>query len=77
MITSNYFQLFGSEINFVYDLKVLAGYYIRYHRLMKHWHSVFGDNIYKVQYEALVADSESQTRGADQRRGFAVGRCLS
>jgi len=62
VIVSNYFQLYGSDVNFVYDLEVLSGYYIRYHRLMRHWHSIFADDIYKVQYEALVADHEHQTR---------------
>ena len=62
VILSNYFQLYGSELNFVYDLRVLTGYYIRYYRLMRHWHTIFPQDIYKVQYEALVADSESQTR---------------
>jgi tetratricopeptide (TPR) repeat protein len=62
VIVSNYFQLYGSDVNFVYDLEVLAGYYVRYHRLMRHWHRIFAEDIYKVQYEALVADSENQTR---------------
>ncbi len=62
VILSNYFQLFGSEINYVYDLDVLSNYYIRHYRLMQHWHRVFPEGIYKVQYEALVADNENQTR---------------
>ncbi|MBX2868191.1 MAG: sulfotransferase [Acidiferrobacterales bacterium] len=62
VIVSNYFQLFGSDINFVYNLEVLTGYYLRYHKLMRHWHQLFAGEIYKVQYEALVADSENQTR---------------
>ena len=62
VIVSNYFQLYGSEINFVYDLDILARYYLRYHHLMRHWHSVFPGEIYKVQYEALVADNQDQTR---------------
>lgn len=62
VILSNYFQLFGSEINYVYDLDVLSNYYVRHYRLMQHWHRVFPGGIYKVQYEALVADSEHQTR---------------
>lgn len=62
VIVSNYFQLFGSDINFVYDLEVLTGYYLCYHKLMKHWHKLFGDGVYKVQYEALVADADNQTK---------------
>ena len=62
VIVSNYFQLYGSDINFVYDLDILTGYYLRHHRLMRHWHRLFDGEIFKVQYEALVADSENQTR---------------
>ncbi len=62
VIVSNYFQLFGSEINYVYNLDILSRYYIRHYRLMQHWHKVFPGEIYKVQYEALVADNEKQTR---------------
>lgn len=62
VIVSNYFQLYGSEINYVYELKILARFYIRYYRLMRHWNLVFPGNIYTVKYEALVADNETQTR---------------
>jgi tetratricopeptide (TPR) repeat protein len=90
VIISNYFQLYGSEINFVYDLEILARYYIRHYHLMQHWHRIFPGDIYKVQYEALVADSENQTRnliaGArlewndvclDQKRASAAVRTAS
>ncbi|MEJ2136936.1 MAG: sulfotransferase, partial [Desulfofustis sp.] len=70
VIVSNYFQLYGSEINFVYDLEILTRYYLRYHRLMRHWHRVFPDDIYKVQYEALVADNEDQTRSLIKGAGL-------
>ena len=62
VITSNYFQLYASDISFVYDLKVLARYYVRYHRLMRHWRRVFADDIHTVQYETLVGDQEAETR---------------
>ncbi len=70
VITSNYFQLYGSEINFVYDLEIMAKYYVRYHRLMRHWHQVFDDELYKVQYEALVSNSEDETRVLIDRMGL-------
>ena len=70
VIVSNYFQLYGSEINFVYDLEILTRYYLRYHRLMRHWHSVFPKDIYKVQYEALVADNANQTRSLIEGAGL-------
>ena len=62
MITSNYFQLYASDVSFVYDLEVLAGYYVRYHRLMRHWRRVFAGEVHTVQYETLVGDEEQQTR---------------
>ena len=62
VITSNYFQLYASDISFVYDLEILAKYYIRYQRLMRHWHSVFEGEIYKIQYEALVSNKDEETR---------------
>jgi hypothetical protein len=62
VIISNYFQLYGSDVSFVYDLDALARYYIRYHRLMIHWSEVFANQVYNAKYEALVADVDNQTR---------------
>ena len=62
VIASNYFQLYAADISFVYDLSILARYYLRYHRLMRHWHAVFPGSIQRVDYELLVADEARQTR---------------
>ena len=62
VITSNYFQLYASDVSFVYDLKILAGYYVRYHRLMRHWRDLFAAHMHTVQYEILVSDKEAQIR---------------
>ncbi|MXY65549.1 MAG: tetratricopeptide repeat protein [Gammaproteobacteria bacterium] len=62
IILSNYFQWFGSDINYVYDLQILARFYVCFHRLMQHWHRVFPEVIHRVQYEALIADKENQIR---------------
>ncbi len=62
VILSNYFQLYGSDVGFVYNLESLTQYYIRYHRLMTQSKAMFGDEIYNVVYEELVSDVESQTR---------------
>ena len=62
VILSNYFQLYASDIAFVYELETLARYYARYYRLMRHWHRVFQGGIYKLQYEKLVGDRENETR---------------
>jgi len=63
VITSNYFQLYATDISFVYNLEKLANYYIRYYRLMEHWIRVFGGEITTIQYETLVQDPETETRG--------------
>ncbi len=77
VILSNYFQLYGSEINFVYDLQVLARYYINLNRLMNHWYRVFPGEIYQVQYEDLVVDSENQIRSLIKNVGLGWDRaCL-
>ena len=60
VITSNYFQLYASDISFVYDLEVLARYYVRYHRLMRHWRRVFAGEIHTIRYETLVGNKEEQ-----------------
>ena len=62
VIVSNYFQVYGSDVSFVYNLESLTQYYIRYHQLMTRWKVLFGDGIYNVVYEDMVADTENQTR---------------
>lgn len=62
VITSNYFQMYASDINFVYELKVLTRYYVCYHRLMRHWRRMFANEMHTVQYETLVGDKETETR---------------
>ena len=62
VITSNYFQLYASDVSFVYDLEVLAGYYVRYYNLMRHWRRVFAGEVHTVQYETLVGHKEAQTK---------------
>ena len=49
-------------MDFVYDLKILARYYVGYHRLMEHWNKLFASQIYTVQYQALVSNSETETK---------------
>lgn len=61
VITSNYFQLYGSDISFVYNLEALSTYYVRYYRLMQHWTRIFGKAITQIRYEDLIQDSAGQT----------------
>ena len=57
-----YKTLFFNAYHFSYDLEELAEYYVGYDRLMRHWHDVMPGVILDVDYEALVADPESQGR---------------
>lgn len=53
---------FFNAYNFSYNLEELADYYLAYHQMMRHWHSVMPGAILDVRYEDLVSDTESQAR---------------
>jgi hypothetical protein len=60
---SCYTKLFRGEQPFTYDLGELGRYYRAYERLMAHWRVVLPESVFlEVDYEALVADPETQTR---------------
>lgn len=60
---SNFKVLFNRGYEYSYDLDDLATYYIAYRRLMDHWSRIIpADRYYRVSYEALVADQETETR---------------
>lgn len=62
---SNFRELFalGSAFHdYSLDLMTIGRYYIRFHRLMAHWKSVFPDRIHEVHYEDVVAEQEAATR---------------
>jgi hypothetical protein len=42
------------------DLADIAHWYGQYRRLMAHWKSQYGDSIYDLDYDALVADPQRQ-----------------
>jgi tetratricopeptide (TPR) repeat protein len=54
--------LFPSAYSFTADLRNLGLVYVQYERLMGHWRKVLALPVLDVQYEALVADAEAQTR---------------
>jgi hypothetical protein len=54
--------LFLDAYPFSYDLKELGQYYVAYHQLMEHWHTVMPGVVHTVEYEKLVADLETQAR---------------
>lgn len=59
-IYRNYFEVPGNL--YAYQLDELGHYYNLYVEQMVHWHSVFPNEIYDIQYEKLIHDQESQTR---------------
>lgn len=60
---SNYARLFNDTMEFAYDLGTLGRYYVRYIKLMRHWHAVLpAGSLLDLRYEDLVADPEGQTR---------------
>jgi tetratricopeptide (TPR) repeat protein len=59
---SCYFQNFGPNFPFIYDLESLGVHYGHYRRLMDHWRKVLDISILDVSYEEIVADHEAVTR---------------
>lgn len=60
---SCYSRLFNDSMEFAYDLGTLGRYYVRYIKLMQHWHSVLpAGTILDLRYEDMVADTEGQAR---------------
>ena len=57
-----YKQLFARGQPFSYDLYEIGEFYLEYHRLMQHWHSVLPGKVLHVQYEDVVTDFEPQVR---------------
>ncbi len=45
-----------------FDLPELGQYYLQYQRLMSHWHKLFPDEIFNVQYEELVMNQETVSK---------------
>ena len=56
-------RLFNDSMDMAYDLGTIGRYYVRYIKLMEHWHRVLPQGrILDLRYEDLVADTEAQTR---------------
>jgi len=52
-----------NNLGFTYDLETLGRYYVRYSKLMRHWHAVLPPGtILDLRYEDMVADTEGQAR---------------
>ena len=60
---SCYALKFNKGHNYSYDQGALGRYYLRYRRMMEHWHSVLPEGqILDLRYEDNVADLEGETR---------------
>ena len=59
---SCYFTSFADQIRFANQLDTLGRYYLDYHRLMQHWHEVLPVEIFDLQYEDLIGDTEGRIR---------------
>lgn len=59
---SIFFQNFGGEHPYAYDLANLGHHHRQYERLMAHWHAVLPNRILDIQYEDTIADPEYWSR---------------
>jgi len=59
---SGFKQLFAHGQTFTYGLEEIGKYYRDYVRLMDHWDAVLPGRVHRVQYEEMVADTETQIR---------------
>jgi hypothetical protein len=59
---SCYRQLFTEGNETLYDLRQIGRAYVRYRRVMEHWHRVLPGRVIRVEHEKLVADPEGQIR---------------
>ncbi|MGB0906819.1 MAG: sulfotransferase [Maricaulaceae bacterium] len=59
---SGFKQLFASGQEFTYGLEEIGTYYRDYVDLMDHWDKALPGQILRVQYEDVVADTETQVR---------------
>lgn len=61
-ILSVYFLHFDSSIAYGTDLADIAHFYRQYRRLMAHWKSVYGEDIFDFSYDEVVTDPEPAIR---------------
>ncbi len=59
---SEYFQDFGGDLSYTYDLTTVGAVHVQYQRLMAHWAKVLDIPMLDVNYEELVTDQESISR---------------
>ena len=55
-------QFFAKGQHFTYDLDDIARYYKDYERIMLFWNTIFPDSIYKIVYEDVIENPESEVK---------------
>lgn len=55
-ILSIYFLYFDDSVAYGHRLDDIVDWYRHYRRLMRHWKTVYGDDIHDIEYDALVTD---------------------
>ena len=74
---SLYFQQLGGALGYAADLGNAVHYYQQHERLMAHWMTCFGDDIFTVDYDVLVSSPEPVLRGLTDFLGLEWDdRCL-
>jgi hypothetical protein len=53
---------FGPGMQWCYDQRDIARYYLSYKKVMAHWNKIFPGEIFEANYETVVAQQEQQTR---------------
>ncbi len=64
-------QLFAHGQNFSYSLEEIGRYYRDYVDLMSHWDSVLPGRVHRVDYEAVVGNTETEIRRVLSHCGLA------
>lgn len=59
---SIFFQDFGGDHSYAYDLTNIGFYYAEYCRTMRHWQDVLSIPMLEINYEEIVADLETTSR---------------
>lgn len=59
---SCYKQIFSSELNYVYSMEDIVGYYNLYDSMMDFWDTIFPGRVLHIEYEDVVSSTEPTLR---------------
>jgi tetratricopeptide (TPR) repeat protein len=62
LLVGAYKQVFEQGHKYSYDLDQLASMIIAQHKLMMHWRAIFPENIFTLDYRALILDQKKTTQ---------------